>query len=419
MDALLWTVMAGVYALWMSIGHFGRQFAHWGRLVRRVQAEDVLPRQPAARRRRADMLRTLVAVGLASLVFTITGCTAGRRPYDYVWWRMFVHDATASYDRQPEPAVCPDEPPNPGWRALPTPLDAFTFTHPGVERFVAQFQGAGRNSLRSALSRSGRYVPRMSTILRKRGVPQELAYLPLIESGFRPHAVSRAGAVGPWQIIAATGRRYGLRIDRYVDERRDPVKSTRAAAKYLKDLYAMFGNWHLSLAAYNNGERNIARILETREVEDFWEMRRRGYLCTETADFVPQFLAALRIAETPAMYGFAPATEQPLRYDLVRLTRPLSLATVARLSGTSMGTIKELNPALHRGVVPPHGYVVRVPKGTKAAFDLAYASLSGTGHGHQRVRPATTTAVVEARLPKCNVENSSQCNVQEWWRIPS
>jgi len=311
---------------------------------------------------------------------------------------MFLHDASASYDREPEPAMCLDPAPNPGWRAAATPHDAFTFRHPGVDRFVAHFQRAGRNSLRSALSRSGRYVPGMSTILRRRGLPQELAYLPLIESGFRPHAVSRAGAVGPWQLIAATGRRYGLRIDRYVDERRDPVKSTHAAARYLKDLYAMFGNWHLSLAAYNNGEHNIARILETRQVEDFWEMRRRGYLCTETADFVPLFLAALRIAETPETYGFAAPTEQPLRYDLVRLTRPLSLATVARLSGTSTGTIKELNPALHRGVLPPHGYAVRVPKGTKATFELAYATFTHNTRRHQR-RVAVTQAGAEARSP--------------------
>lgn len=393
MDALLWTVMAGVYALciWIWVGPFGRQFPRRGRLVRRVQAAHVLPLPLRARRRSVHALRLLAVVGLVSLVSTITGCEAARQPYDGLRSWISARDATASYDRQPEPAVCPYQP--------ATPHDAFTFTHPGVERFVVHFQNAGRNSLRSALSLSGRYVAPMSTILRARGVPQELAYLPLIESGFRPHAVSRAGAVGPWQLIAATGRRYGLRIDRYVNERRDPVKSTEAAAKYLKDLYAMFGNWHLSLAAYNSGEQNIARILETREVADFWEMRRRGYLCAETAAFVPQFLAALRIAEAPETYGFAAPTEQPLAYDLVRLTRPLSLATVARLSGTSVRTIEELNPALRRGLVPPRGYAVRVPQGMKAAFDLAYASLSGTGHGQHRPRPATTKAVVEARLP--------------------
>src|SRR5262249_10011013 len=155
-----------------------------------------------------------------------------------------------------------------------------------------------------ALSRSGRYVPRMSSILAKEGLPPELAYLPLIESGFRTRAISRAGAVGPWQFIRGTGRRYGLRIDRYVDERRGPVKSTQAAAKYLKDLHEMFGNWHLSLAAYNTGEQNIARILGQGRVQNYWQMSERGYLYEETADFVPEFLAALHIAETPEAYGF-------------------------------------------------------------------------------------------------------------------
>jgi membrane-bound lytic murein transglycosylase D len=358
-------------------------------------------------------------LGSASLVSTIGGCAVGslsqndQRPW------ISARAATQSPERQPELSIWPYQSWGPGPRAGEPQRDEFSFTHPRVERLVARFQTAGRSSLSSALSRSGRYVPRIARILRQRGLPQELAYLPLIESGFRPLAVSPAGAVGPWQLIADTGRRYGLRIDRYVDERRDPVKSTQAAAKYLKELHAMFGNWHLALAAYNTGEQNIARILEAGWAEDFWQMRRRGYLSAETADFVPQFLAALRIAETPEMYGFAAQTEQPLRYDLVRLTGPLPLATVARFSGTSTGTIKELNPALHRGVVPPHGYTVRVPKGTKATFELAYATVSGTGRGHHRVRSAMTKAVTEARLPKCNVENSSQCNVQEGWRIPS
>ena len=215
----------------------------------------------------------------------------------------------------------------------------------------------------------------MSSILEKEGVPRELVYLPLIESAFRLHAVSRAGAVGPWQFILGTARRYGLRVDRYVDERRDPVKSTRAAARYLKDLHDLFGNWHLSLAAYNTGEQNIARILEREPVADFWQMSERGYLVDATRDFVPGFLAALRIAEMPEAYGFAPPSEMPKRYERVTVKRRLPLSTVARLSGTSPTTIKELNPALHRGVVPPTGYTVRLPLGSKGTFKIAYANL--------------------------------------------
>jgi membrane-bound lytic murein transglycosylase D len=298
--------------------------------------------------------------------------------------------ATPSPERQPELSIWPYQPWGFEPRVAAPQGDEFSFTHPRVERLVARFQTAGRSSLSSALWRSGRYVPRIARILRQRGLPQELAYLPLIESGFRPLAVSPAGAVGTWQLIADTGRRYGLRIDRYVDERRDPVKSTQAAAKYLKELHAMFGDWHLALAAYNTGEQNIARILEAGRAENFWQMRRRGFLCAETADFVPQFLAALHIAETPAAYA---PTEQPFEYDLVRLRRSLSLVTVARLSGASTSAIKELNPALHRGVVPPRGYAVRLPKGTKAAFELAYAGLSRTQQSQQNARAAAVKVV--------------------------
>jgi membrane-bound lytic murein transglycosylase D len=197
----------------------------------------------------------------------------------------------------------------------------------------------------------------------------------LIESGFRTQAVSRAGAVGPWQFIRRTGQHYGLRIDTYVDERRDPVKSTHAAARYLKDLYAMFGDWHLSLAAYNTGEGKIGRILGKGYADDFWQMSDRGYLYHETENYVPQFLAALHIAEEPQAYGFDPSEEEPAHYDLVTIRKPLALSTVAQLSGTSTDTIKELNPALHRGVVPPQGYAVRLPKGTKGTFEVALANL--------------------------------------------
>src|SRR5262249_44418696 len=166
------------------------------------------------------------------------------------------------------------------------------------------------------------------------------------------------------------------RIDRYVDERCDPVKSTQAAARYLKDLHDMFGNWHLSLAAYNTGEQNIVRILEKGRADNFWQMSERGYLYDETADFVPEFLAAVHIAKTPEAYGFDTPVPESMHYDLVNVKRSLSLSTVAKLCGSSTETIKELNPALHRGVVPPQGFEVRVPKGSKDAFQVAYANLA-------------------------------------------
>lgn len=352
--------------------------------------------------------RAHAVVGVAFVFSAIAGCGATRHPgSDSEMW-LWQHRDDAATQWQYGLSVNPYQtsPSSRGKAQIKSP--EFDFSHPRVDTFVARFQTDLRTFFSSALSRSGRYVSRMSSILQKEGVPQELAYLPLIESGFRPQAVSRAGAVGPWQFIPGTGRRYGLRIDRYVDERRDPVKSTQAAAKYLKDLHDMFGDWQLSLAAYNTGEQNISRILERGRAEDFWEMSDRGYLYQETRNFVPEFLAAVQIAAAPEAYGFDAPDEEPLRYDLVKIERPLPLSTVAQLSGTSTDTIKELNPALRRGVVPPQGYAVRLPKGSKETFAVAYANLGsipvasghrGTGHSQRglhrhRVRRGETVASI-------------------------
>jgi membrane-bound lytic murein transglycosylase D len=270
---------------------------------------------------------------------------------------------------------------------------AFDFSHPRVGDFLVQFQTRWRDSFSIALSRGGRYLPSMTSILQKEGLPPELVYLPLIESGFRTDAVSHAGAVGPWQIITETARRYGLRIDSYVDERRDPIKSTRAAARYLKDLYDMFGDWHLSLAAYNTGENNISRILERGDADDYWEMSDRGFLCRETRDYVPKFLAALQMAEQPEAFGFDAPIEVPMRYDVVSIDRSLPLSTVARLSAASTEEIRDLNPALRRGVTPPQPYDVRLPKGSKEVFQVAYAELDQ----ELRERPVASRSTGRAR----------------------
>lgn len=251
----------------------------------------------------------------------------------------------------------------------------FDSGHPRVQSFVAAYQTELRGTFARSLERGQRYLPKMSSILAEEGIPPELVYLPIIESGFRLNAVSPAGAVGPWQFIRGTGKRYGLRIDRYVDERRDPEKATRAAARYLRDLYDMFEDWHLSLAAYNTGEGNVARVRDTAQTDDYWEMVDRGYLPSETRQYVPRALAAMEIATSPEEYGFEKMEEgRPARYDQVVINKPISLKTVAELSGTSLEQVTDLNPALCRGVVPPSGYEVRLPKGTRAAFEVAYAN---------------------------------------------
>lgn len=344
--------------------------------------------------------RSPYRVRAALLVLALsTGC-AVTRPTGA--WRGLPPDAAlarSSWTLIPQAEEWPSSPAEPrGYvfqRQRGSHETVFSVDHPRVDDFVSTFQSDLRGFLQRALLRSGRYLPRMAAIMEEEGVPPELAYLPLIESGFRPEAVSRAGAVGPWQLIRGTGRRYGLRIDRYVDERRDPVKSTRAAARYLRDLYAMFGNWELSLAAYNTGEARIARILERHQVDDFWDMMEGGYLQRETRDFVPQFLAALQIARAPEAHGFDESDAEPVRYDLVRVDRSLPLRTVAKLAGAPVEEVSGLNPQLVRGVTPPdrEGYRVRVPKGTGERFELAYSRMVQEARQFQAQRsPAPRSA---------------------------
>jgi membrane-bound lytic murein transglycosylase D len=250
---------------------------------------------------------------------------------------------------------------------------SFNLDKPEVSKSVTSFQTDLRDFFHGALARSAKYVPTMTDMLINHGLPAELAYLPLIESGYRPLAVSSAGAVGPWQFIPETGKRYGLRIDSMVDERRDPIKSTEAAAQYLKDLHEMFGDWELSLAAYNGGENRVARILASTSAENFWAMRDRGYLPSETSQYVPRFLAAVRIAKAPQEYGFVAPTGLPFHFETVHVDRQLSLATAAGLCGVAASELVELNPALRRGITPS-GYALRVPTGAAEPLRTALAN---------------------------------------------
>jgi len=250
-----------------------------------------------------------------------------------------------------------------------------------VRYFVDHFTGRLRGFFERALGRSGRYIPMMATILQEEGLPQDLVYLCLIESGFSSYAVSKAKAVGPWQFIRGTGLRYGLKINGWMDERRDPVKSTRAAAAYLKDLHSQFGEWFLAAAAYNAGERKVERAIDRSRTNDFWRLSRKTYLKAETRNYVPKFIAAALIANTPEKYGFGDvAYESPLEYDEVTIRRPLSLHAAAELAKTTLEAIKGLNPALLRNVTPPdaNGFLLRVPKGSGESFAQAYEALPDT-----------------------------------------
>jgi membrane-bound lytic murein transglycosylase D len=250
---------------------------------------------------------------------------------------------------------------------------SFDLDKPAVRSSIATFQSELHDFFDGALARSAKYVPTMAGMLAHAGLPAELAYLPLIESGYRPQAVSPAGAVGPWQFIPETGKKYGLRIDAMVDERRDPIKSTEAAAQYLKDLHEMFGDWELSLAAYNGGENRVARILADKGAQNFWSMRDRGYLPSETSQYVPRFLAAVSIAKAPQVYGFVAPEDLPYHFETVNVDRQVSLSTAAGLCGVSASELADLNPALRRGITPS-GYALRVPTGAAAPLRTALAS---------------------------------------------
>jgi membrane-bound lytic murein transglycosylase D len=250
-----------------------------------------------------------------------------------------------------------------------------------VNYFLDYFQNRIPKRFEYWLSRSGRYVPMMRKILKKYGLPEDLVYLAMIESGFSCRAYSRAHAVGPWQFIRGTGKRYGLKINYWVDERRDPVKATHAAANYLKDLYEEFNSWYLAAAAYNAGEAKIRRALSRYKAENFWDIsqRNRRYLKRETKQYVPKMIAAALIAKDPSKYGFEEIKyEPPMEFDTVQVHAGTSLSVAAKLAGVKSKELSHLNPELRRWSTPPSGgtYALRIPKGKALAFNAAYANLT-------------------------------------------
>lgn len=268
-----------------------------------------------------------------------------------------------------------------------------------VLRAVASYQFRSPKAFAAALKRSGAYLPEMRRLLREQGLPQDLVYVALIESGFRGSAHSRKGAHGFWQFIAPTGARYGLKRDRWVDERSDFVKSTLAAAAYFRDLYEMFGDWHLAMAAYDTGEGRILRGLQRTGARDYWELRAAGVLHRETVAYVPLVLGAALIAKDPARFGFDVIPDSPLSWDTVELPRPLDLASLAKRAGIDLESLRELNPELRtrrtpRGVA---GYALRVPPSTGSVVVAALGGLPAAGSAGER-RVAARRGDTPARL---------------------
>ena len=246
-----------------------------------------------------------------------------------------------------------------------------------VVAYIRFFQTDVRAHFERYLSRSTKFMPMMRQILEKEGLPLDLVYLSMIESGFNAYAFSWAKASGLWQFIVGTSRRYGLVSDFWVDERRDPEKATLAAAKYLKDLQKRFkGDWFLAWAGYNAGEGKIDRAIRNENTRDFWRMRQKGRtLRAETKHYVPKLIAAALLAKHPARFGFDVRYEQPWQVEEVFVAQATDLKVIAQAAGVPFETVRGLNPALRRSCTPPTGWHVKLPKGTAVAFAEAIAKV--------------------------------------------
>jgi membrane-bound lytic murein transglycosylase D len=236
-----------------------------------------------------------------------------------------------------------------------------------VQQFLDRFTGTRRDTVGLWLSRSTRYLGMIRDVLRTQGLPEDLAFVAMIESGYNPLAVSRAGAKGLWQFMAGTARRYGLRVDQWVDERFDPEKSTTAAAAYLRDLHRQFGSWPLAKAAYNAGEVTVTRAVRGLGTNDFWTIAASRFLKNETKQFVPAIHAATVIGRDPGRFGFEPSESASPATEVVPVPGGTNLRTLAAGAGMGPEALQKLNPVLVKGVTPPGpAYDLKVPAGAGA-----------------------------------------------------
>jgi membrane-bound lytic murein transglycosylase D len=246
-----------------------------------------------------------------------------------------------------------------------------------VAGYISYFSNRGRGTFERAFARSGRYHDMMVSILRQEGVPQDLIYLAQAESGFHPLAVSRVGARGIWQFMGSRARGYGLQRSMWVDDRQDPEKSTRAAARHLKDLYAQFGDWYLAMAAYNSGPGRVQAAVKRTGYADFWELYRRNVLPKETRNYVPIILAMTIVSKNLSQYGFDDVSmDEPMPFDTLTINYPVDLRLVAECVDATPAQMQELNPSLLRMTTPKLGsFELHLPAGSKAQYQTAVAAI--------------------------------------------
>jgi membrane-bound lytic murein transglycosylase D len=276
---------------------------------------------------------------------------------------------------------------------------------------VELLTGRLHDYVQESLTRGARYLPMIQNVFRAEGLPLDLAYIPVIESGFKTNALSKASAKGPWQFMKPTARDHGLKTDWYIDERSDPEKATVAAAKYLKTLHKMFnGDWHLVLAAYNGGLGRLQRAMKSSKTDDFWSLAASSrYLPRETREYVPLILAAIIVAKSPSQYGFEYKPADSIAYEKVAVPRAVDLRRVAEWTGTTIDEIQSLNPELRRWTTPVKypQYEVKVPVGTadKLSAELASAPVSELGAlNWYTVKRGETLATVARKLKVSRVD---------------
>ena len=270
-----------------------------------------------------------------------------------------------------------------------------------VLTWVRLFTTDRRGYIERTLARGAAYFPMIRQVFAEEGVPQDLAYLGVVESGYINHAKSYARAVGMWQFMPSTGRLFGLKINRWVDERRDPVKATHAAARYLKRLYDLSGDWYLALVGYNAGPLTTQKAQVNLGTSNFWDMYRSPYLRNQTKNYVPEMCAAVLIGRNPESYGFQASPDTPFVYEAVQVRSATSLRVVARSAGVSEAAIKDLNPQLLRGTTPPGAYEVRVPVGKGLETQRRLGGLPASQRedlGSYRIRKGDTLAKVAKRF---------------------
>ncbi len=286
-----------------------------------------------------------------------------------------------------------------------------------IEAELSRFtKGREKNFFINSYKRSGTYRPQIVEALKKAGLPVELSWIPLIESGFKPTALSKARALGLWQFIPSTGYKFGLKRDIYVDERLDPVKATKAAIAYLKELHQIFGDWATVLAAYNCGEGRVLRVIRSQNInylDNFWDLYER--LPQETARYVPKFLATLHIVKNPEKYGLdSISIDSPLEYETVTISRQVHLRDVGKKIGVSEKTLVALNPELRYKILPNEKYSLRVPPGNGkillAKLDgIPLSSRPQRAFVYHRVKPGETLSTIAKRYHS-NVRRIARAN---------